>query len=96
MKALIVASMLIASRSSAPIAMAKISRADCQAVWQGADVNRDGKMDGLEAKPFIDAMIVAQKKSKDSQGKPLPSGEFLKSREAGTFDKLKMYHSPSA
>jgi hypothetical protein len=85
--------MLIASYSFAPMAMAKMSRADCQAVWKSADVNRDGKMDGLEAKPFIDAMIAAQEKSMDSQGKSLPSGEFLKSCEAGTFDSVKMYHS---
>ena len=93
MRTLIVASMLIASCSFAPMAMAKMSRADCQAVWKSADVNGDGKMDGLEAKPFVDAMIAAQEKSMDSQGKSLASGEFLKSCEAGTFDSVKINHN---
>jgi hypothetical protein len=93
MRALIVASMLIAGYSFAPMAMDKMSRADCQAIWKSADVNGNGKMDGLEAKPFIDAMIAAQEKAVGSQGKSLPSGEFLKSCEAGTIRQREDLHN---
>jgi hypothetical protein len=72
-----------------------MSQADCQAIWNNADANSDGKMDGLEAKPFIDAMIAAKEKSMDSKGKSLQSREFLKSCQAGTFDSVKLYHSTS-
>jgi hypothetical protein len=47
-------------------------------------------MDGMEAKPFIDAMILAKQKPMDSKGKSLQSGEFLKTCEAGTFDSVKL------
>lgn len=48
------------------------------------------KMDGKEAKPFIEAMSVTKQKPMDSTGKSLQSGEFLKSCEAGTFDSVKL------
>lgn len=90
MKAFLVASMLVASISFAPLAMAAMSQADCQATWTKADVNSDGKMDGKEAKPFIEAMTVAKQKPMDSTGKSLQSEEFLKSCQAGTFDSVKL------
>jgi len=90
MKKFLVASILVASISFAPLAMAAMSQADCQATWKKADVNSDGKMDGMEAKPFIDAMILAKVKPMDSKGKSLQSAEFLKSCEAGTFDSVKL------
>ena len=77
------------------MATAAMSREDCLAAWKSADVNGDGKMDGLEAKPFIDAMIAAQEKPVASRGKSLQSGEFLKSCQAGTFDSVKMFHNTS-
>jgi hypothetical protein len=90
MKTFLVASMLVASISFAPLAMATMSQTDCQATWKKADINSDGKMDGMEAKPFIDAMILAKQKPMDSKGKSLQSGEFLKTCEAGTFDSVKL------
>jgi hypothetical protein len=91
MKKLLAASMLVTSISFAPMAMATMPQADCQAIWNNADANSDGKMDGLEAKPFIDAMIAAKEKEKsmDSKGRSLQSSEFLKSCQAGTFDSVK-------
>jgi hypothetical protein len=90
MKTFLVASMLVASISFAPMAMAAMSQGDCQAIWKNADVNSDGKMDGMEAKPFIDAMVAAKEKPMDSTGKSLQSAEFLKSCQAGTFDTVKL------
>jgi hypothetical protein len=90
MNAFLVASMLVISISFAPVAMATMSQADCQAIWNNADANSDGKVDGLEAKPFIDAMIAANEKSIDSKGTSLQSSEFLKSCQAGTFDSAKL------
>jgi hypothetical protein len=90
MKTFLVASMLVASISFAPLAMATMSQTDCQATWKKADINSDGKMDGMEAKPFIDAMILAKQKPMDSKAKSLQSGEFLKTCEAGTFDSVKL------
>jgi hypothetical protein len=89
MKTFLVASMLVATISFAPLAMATMSQTDCQATWKKADVNSDGKMNGMEAKPFIDAMVLAKQKPMDSKGKSLQSGEFLESCEAGTFDRVK-------
>jgi len=90
MKTFLVASMLVAGISFAPMAMAAMSQGECQAIWKNADANSDGKMDGMEAKPFIEAMILAKVKPMDSKGKSLQSAEFLKSCEAGTFDSVKL------
>jgi hypothetical protein len=90
MKTFLVASMLVASISFAPMAMAEMSQADCQAIWKNADANSDGKMDGMEAKPFIDAMIAAKEITQENKGKSLQSAEFLKSCKAGTFDTVKL------
>lgn len=90
MKTFLVASMLVASISFASISMAEMSQADCQAIWKNADANSDGKMDGMEAKPFVDAMIAAKEMPKDSKGKSLQSTEFLKSCRGGTFDTVKL------
>ncbi len=90
MKTFLVASMLVASISFAPMAIAEMSQADCQAIWKNADANSDGKMDGMEAKPFVDAMIAAKEISKENKGKSLQSAEFLKSCKAGTFDTVKL------
>jgi hypothetical protein len=88
MKTFLAASALVASIAFAPLAMATMSQADCQAAWKKADVNSDGKMDGLEAKPYIDAMVAAKEKPMD--GKSLQSAEFLKSCQAGTFESVKL------
>jgi hypothetical protein len=47
-------------------------------------------MDGMEAKPFVDAMIAAKEMPKDSKGKSLQSSQFLKSCKSGTFDTVKL------
>ena len=88
MKAFLAASALVASISFAPLTMATMSQTDCQATWKKADINSDGKLEGMEAKPFIDAMILAMQKPMNSKGESLQSGEFLKACEAGTFDSV--------
>jgi hypothetical protein len=90
MKTFLAASMLVASISFAPMAMAEKSQADCQAAWKQADANKDGKMDGMEARPFVDAMISAQEISADNKGKALLASDFMRSCKAGTYDTVKL------
>src|SRR5688500_18687991 len=42
------------------------SAADCQAMFQKADVNKDGSLQAEEAKIFLDAMTKAQVQPKDA------------------------------
>jgi hypothetical protein len=47
-------------------AFAAMSAADCQSMFQRADVNKDGSLQADEAKVFLDAMTQAQVKPRDA------------------------------
>ena len=67
---------------SAP-AFAQATPADCQNLFQRADVNKDGSLQADEAKVFIDAMNKAQVKPQDAS--MIKQDEFLAACQKNAF-----------
>src|SRR5215213_1906801 len=71
---------------SAP-AFAQATPADCQNLFQRADVNKDGSLQADEAKVFIDAMNKAQVKPQDAS--MIKKDEFLAACQKNAFVDIK-------
>src|SRR5215213_7296253 len=67
---------------SAP-AFAQATPADCQNLFQRADMNKDGSLQADEAKVFIDAMNKAQVKPQDAS--IIKQDEFLAACQKNAF-----------
>src|SRR5215213_585944 len=71
---------------SAP-AFAQATPADCDNLFQRADVNKDGSLQADEAKVFIDAMNKAQVKPQDAS--MIKKDEFLAACQKNAFADIK-------
>src|SRR5215213_12007281 len=71
---------------SAP-AFAQATPADCQNLFQRADVNKDGSLQADEAKVFIDAMNKAQIKPQDAS--MIKKDEFVAACQKNAFVDIK-------
>jgi hypothetical protein len=71
---------------SAP-AFAQATPADCDSLFQRADVNKDGSLQADEAKVFIDAMDKAQVKPQDAS--MIKKDEFLAACQKNAFVDIK-------
>src|SRR5688572_5209097 len=75
------ASILITGSSAA--ALAATSTADCQALFDKADINRDGALQSNEANPFLNAMTQAQVQPQDAS--KITANEFMAACQKDAF-----------
>ena len=78
------ASVLIMGSSTATLAAT--SAADCQALFDKADINRDGSLQSNEASVFLDAMTQAQVRPQDAS--KVSSDEFMAACQKDAFAKI--------
>jgi PRC-barrel domain len=87
MNRLIIASAAAALMMGASVsAYAQATPADCQNLFQRADVNKDGSLQAEEAKVFIDAMNQAQVKPQDAS--MVKQDEFMQACEKNAFANI--------
>jgi PRC-barrel domain len=67
-------------------AYAQATPADCQSLFQRADVNKDGSLQAEEAKVFIDAMNQAQVKPQDAS--LVKQDEFMQACQKNAFANI--------
>ena len=68
---------------SSPAALAATSSADCQALFDKADVNRDGALQSNEASMFLNAMTQAQAQPQDAS--KITADEFMVACQKDAF-----------
>jgi PRC-barrel domain len=87
MNKLIIASAAAALMMGASVsAYAQATPADCQSLFQRADVNKDGSLQAEEAKVFIDAMSQAQVKPQDAS--LVKQDEFMQACQKNAFANI--------
>src|SRR5687768_17522974 len=87
MNRLIIASAAAALMMGASVsAYAQATPADCQSLFQRADVNKDGSLQAEESKVFIDAMNQAQVKPQDAS--LVKQDEFMQACQKDAFAKI--------
>ena len=87
MNKLIIASAAAALMMGASVsAYAQATPADCQNLFQRADVNKDGSLQPEESKVFIDAMNQAQVKLQDAS--LVKQDEFMQACQKDAFAKI--------
>ena len=87
MNKLIIASAAAALMMGASVsAYAQATPADCQNLFQRADVNKDGSLQAEEAKVFVDAMNQAQVKPQDAA--LVKQDEFMQACEKNAFANI--------
>lgn len=87
MNRLIIASAAAALMMGASVsAYAQATPADCQSLFQRADVNKDGSLQAEEAKVFIDAMSQAQVKPQDAS--LVKQDEFMQACQKNAFANI--------
>ena len=87
MNKLIIASAAAALMMGASVsAYAQATPADCQTLFQKADVNKDGSLQTDEAKVFIDAMNKAEVKPKDAA--MVTQDEFMQACQKDAFASI--------
>lgn len=62
------------------------SEADCKAMWEKADMNKDGALATTESATYMTAMTGAGVKPKDAE--KITAEEFMAECAKGTFDKM--------
>lgn len=88
MKTLLV-SLLGLALACAAVPANAASEADCKAMWDKADANKDATLDGGEVTAYLDAIKSSGKTyDKDSNGK-LVAAEFTEACTADTFKDIK-------
>lgn len=68
---------------SSTVALAAASAADCQALFERADINRDGALQSNEASLFLEAMTQAQVRPQDASN--VTPNEFMVACQKDAF-----------